>query len=535
MNGRIYRFKKRKEIIKKNSSLPLVRGVTDQELVDNLLRQGIDNDRVASLDYSTDLNVSLEVNATEVETLLSNLRASFNKDRLEQLLGDTKRGVISSIAGPFGLGKIISAHDKMGGNVTTVHNANNGVYVNDEDRYTREDYTHSKNSEGKQFANAGKNSSGAIYTRSQMDENQMVQDAYTGKIVKADTTSPDHVESLSQYHKNGGFMQTSEQKADFATDEDNLALTDRSINQSMRDFDKEEWSSKKNEAGIKNKERFGIDEQKLKKQIKKGKETSERHLPSDIDKAKYYLKNSVATGVSEGAKMGVQQAFGYLLVEFFLSSIIEIKDVYSNGLEGDSLYKDIKIRLIRIGRSVANKWENVIEGFSSGFISGFISNIITTLVNMLVTATRRLVRMIREGVFSLLKALKLMLFPPADMSFVEAAHEAMKLFAAGGIVIAGVALEEVVEKLVLSVPFLAPFASIATAVIVGSLTAIVMSLVVYLIDQMDILGVMKAKETRYILDNLDGDIDEKIKAARNISEEIDVFLCENSLLLPQRS
>lgn len=535
MSGRIDRFKKRQEFIKNNQSLPLVRGVTDQELVDKLLRQGVDGDRLTSLDHSTDLNVSLEVNAAEVEALLSDLRASFNRDRLELFLGETKSGVISSIAGPFGLGKIVSAYDKTGGNVTTVNNANNGVYAKDEDHYKREDYTHTKNSEGRQFANAGENSAGAVYTRSQMDENHIVQDAYTGKLVKADTTSPDHVESLSQYHKDGGFMQNSKDKADFATDENNLALTDRSINQSMRDFDKETWLSKKNSDGVENKDRFDIDEQKLKAQIERGRETSQKHLPSDTDKASYYLRNSAATGVNEGVKMGIQQAFGSLLIEFFSSSIIEIKDAYNNGIEGDSLYKDIKSRLVRIGRNVASKWEGVIEGFSAGFISGFISNLITTLVNMFVTTAKRVVRMIREGVFSLLKALKLMLFPPAEMSFVEAMHEATKLIAAGGIVIAGVALEEIIEKLVLTVPFLVPIAAIVTAVIVGSLTAITMSLVAYLIDQMDVLGVIKAKETKYILDSLDKDIHDKLIRCESISEEIDVYLDQNILALPKNS
>ena len=148
MSGRIDRFKKRKEIIKKNQFLPFVRGITDQEQVDKLLRQSIDSDRVTSLSYSTDINVSMEVNAEEAEALLSELRTSFHKDRLEQLIDDTKRGVISSIAGPFGLGKIISAYDKTGGNVTTINNANNGVYAKDEDYYRSEDYTHSKFSEG---------------------------------------------------------------------------------------------------------------------------------------------------------------------------------------------------------------------------------------------------------------------------------------------------------------------------------------------------------------------------------------------------
>jgi hypothetical protein len=146
---------------------------------------------------------------------------------------------------------------------------------------------------------------------------------------------------------------------------------------------------------------------------------------------------------------------------------------------------------------------------------------------MFVTTAKRFVRMIREGVFSLLKALKLILFPPADMSFTETMHEAMKLIAAGGVVIAGVALEEVIEKLILGVPFLAPFAPVVTAVIVGSLTALALSLVAYLIDKMDILGVIKAQEARFILDNLDKDIDEKLKRCESISEEVDGFLIQS--------
>ena len=342
MSGRIERFNKRKKFLKKNQSLPFSHGVADQELVDKLLTQGADTDRSTSLDYSTDTTVVLDVDAAEVEVLLSDIRNAFTKERLEEVLSETQKGVISSIVGPFGLGKLVAAYDKAGGNVTTVNNSNNGVYAKEEDTYHRKEYTHSKSSDGRQFANAGKKSVGAVYTCSQMDEKHMVEDAYTGKQVKATATSPDHIKSLSQYHKDGGFMQTSEQKADFATDEDNLALTDRSINQSMRDFDKEEWLLKTNKSGAENRERFDIDEEKINHQIQKGIETSEKHGPSNTDKAKYYAKNTAITGIGEGAKMGAQQAFGYLLVEFFSSAITEIKSAYSNALEGDSLYSDIR-------------------------------------------------------------------------------------------------------------------------------------------------------------------------------------------------
>jgi hypothetical protein len=535
MSGRIDRFKKRKEIIKSNQSLPLISGVVDQESVDALFAEGVNHQRLGELDHTTDCRFTLEVDPEEVKSLLLDLRSEFNEKRVEQLLEETKNGIVSSIVGPFGLGKLMSAYDKEGGNVTTVNNANNGVYANDDDTYKREEYTNSKNSDGNQFAGLGKSSAGSNFTKSKMDENGIVQDAYTGQSRSANTTSPDHIESLSQHHKNGGFMQVAEKKSDFATDENNLALTERSINQSMRDFEKDEWARKKTGSDIENKDKFEIDDEKLKEQVARGKATSANHLPSDMVKARYYVKNSMSTGLNEGAKLGAQQAFGVLLVEFFSASFSEIRLAFNKGLEGESLYSDIKIRLGRIGRKVTKKWKDAIKGFSGGFISGFLSNLITTLINVFVTTGKRVVRMIREGVFSLLKALKLIMFPPADMSYQEAVHEAMKLIAAGGIVVVGVLLEESIEKLVFGVPFLAPFATIVTAVIVGSLTAMAMSLVTYLIDKMDLLGVIKIEETKYILNGINGSIGEALKRCESVTEDIDGFLYQDTPLLPAGS
>ncbi len=143
---------------------------------------------------------------------------------------------------------------------------------------------------------------------------------------------------------------------------------------------------------------------------------------------------------------------------------------------------------------------------------------------MFVTTGKRFVRMIREGVFSLLKALKLMLFPPENMTFREVSHEAMKLVGAGGVVIVGVALEEIVEKMLSSIPFLVPFATTVTAVIVGSLTAIVMALMTYLIDKLDLLGVIKAEQTKYMFKTLDSDNKESLENCKNIGEEIESYL-----------
>ncbi|AUJ69934.1 lactate permease [Pseudoalteromonas sp. NC201] len=558
MSGRIDRFKKRKEILKKNQSLPFVRGVTDQDQVGKLLSKGVDSNRLKSLNYSTDVNVSLEANSAEVESLLSELKASFHKDRLEHLLDETKRGVISSIAGPFGLGKIISAYDKTGGNVDTVHNAREGVYatIEEKQRYDeRGDYNSSDYHGHKDYKNKNKEDS-------QLQDKGALSDSYTGNVIDENSNRHlDHTISANEVHNDAGRILAEVDGPSAANSESNLNSTSEHINNksgkgalTSNEFlnklertaperkarieeltGKQQLTSKESRELERLREHDAVDADRMRQIDENARNEYDANINKEYYTSKKFVKSTLSTGANEGVKMGVQQAFGHLLVEFFSSAMFEIKDAYTNGLEGDSLYKDIKARLIRIGRNVADKWKGAIEGFSDGFISGFISNLITTLVNMFVTTAKRFVRMIREGVFSLLKALKLILFPPANMSFVETMHEAMKLIAAGGVVIAGVALEEIIEKLILGAPLLAPFAPIATAVIIGSLTAIAMSLVAYLVDKMDIFGVIEAQETKFILESLDKDIDEKLNRCERISEEVDEFLSENSFLLPQSS
>ena len=500
MSNRLERFRKRKRI--RNSIT--VSETVDKKLVDEFLNSSIDKNKVnATFDFTYSF-YDMEVSSNEAEEFLLNFKQQFNDEKFNQLITDCKKEIINSIVTPFGLGKIVAAYDKAGGNVTTIHNANQNIYANEKDKYKREDYTNTKNSQGKQFAGQGKNSVGSQYTKNQMNSDGNVVDAYTGKVQKADTTSPDHIESLSQYHKNGGFMQNNTKKADFATDENNLALTDRSINQSMRDFDKKDWMEKEKN-GVKNKERFDIDEKKLNEAIEKGKETANKHLPTNLEKAQYYTTKSITTGISEGAKMGMQQALGAILVEFFTALFDEIIDIYknsfSNGFNDKRFISVLKERIKRIGIRLTDKWQDFIKSFKDGAISGFISNLVTTLTNMFITTGKRIVRIIREGIFSLFRAIKILLFPPENLSFSDALHEAKKLIASGLIISVGVILEEYVDSLIKTTVFLEPFSDILTTILIGGITGIAVSMTVYYID--------KKKNDKELFDNLVCDTNKK--------------------------
>lgn len=528
MNSRVERFKKRQQIKEKVASQPFdaIPRVVSQDKVDRMLRQGLDEARVERLQYTTAITYSLDVDPQEASVLLEGLREKFDHECFEKLVSETRRDVMLAIAGPFGLGKILAAYDKNGGNVTTVHNAQQGVYAHAHDKYDRYSYDRAKNSEGKQFAGAGKKSVGASYTQSKMDSESMVHDEYTGKLQKADTTSPDHIQSLSDFHKDGGFMLASERKADFATDTGNLALTDRSVNQSMQDAGKEIWMAKqsKKDKELSNAEYYEVDKKAVKAAVERGHQAAKKYLPSNKEKAVYYAKNATRTGVGEGAKMGLQQALGLLMVEFFSQVFHEAELAFKNGLEGNSLIDDLKARFNRIAKKIAEKWKDVASAFSSGFFSGFISNLVTVAINIVKTTSARTVRLIREGVFSLFKALKMLLLKPSEMSRAQAMHEALKIIFAGGIVIAGVALEESVSNLIVAVPFLVPFASILTVAIVGALSALAAALVAYLIDKLDLFGAIRIEQNKFIAGRLDGDIQESLKRCEAVAEAMDQYL-----------
>ncbi len=85
--------------------------------------------------------------------------------------------------------------------------------------------------------------------------------------------------------------------------------------------------------------------------------------------------------------------------------------------------------------------------------------------------------------FSLFKAVKMLIFPPEGMTSEEAMHEAKKLLATGLIVSLGVIAEQYIDTLIKGTAILEPFSDILTAVFVGAITGIAITMTVYYIDK----------------------------------------------------
>ncbi|OIR01269.1 hypothetical protein GALL_167410 [mine drainage metagenome] len=530
----IKRFKTRRAIQAKLAIRPRLALVPALTNSDAPRKREVDHERINAILKVNELDWDRNVSRSEVNSRIAELGTRFDRERTEAMWDDCRRDVLLSIAGPFGVGKIVSAFDKTGGNVDTVHNARSGIYATENERLkhaNRVEYDATSYHANKNYIAANERNS------SKLEKGSLV-DAYTGESFhpsdKNDEQSKpnlDHTVAAKNIHDDAGRNLADLDGPTLANMDVNLNATSASVNKSKKaktakDFIQYlESTSSERKARIKEFEAKGLaltDQerkqlsmlQKLEKVDPKRLNQKEAAALAAIDKKinwTYYTSSKFAnnlarTSATEGVKMGVQQAFGEVLVEFFVAVFDEINDWFKNGREDGSLLKEIKARLLKIARRCEKKLEAALAAFKQGFLSGFFSNLVTTLINAFATTGKRLVRMIREGFFSLMRGIEMLLFPPDGMSFREAAHEASKILLAGGLVIGAIPLEDWMEKQLALVPLLSSMAGIASAAIVGALTAVVTAFGVYLLDHADLFGVNRDRRCAGTIKLLDASI-----------------------------
>jgi len=517
------RFRKRKRLKK---SITVSNSIEDS-VVNEFLNSDCDNEKIESVYTKTAEFYDASVAQNEAEEFLINFKKDFNQARFNQLVSDCKKDVISSIVTPFGIGHIVAAYDKTGGNVDTVNNVRDGVYATEQEQNTyniRGDYNSDEYHKDKSFININKK-------HSQDRKDGKAIDYMAGdKLDQHQSHDLDHVKSAKEIHDDAGRVLAEMDGSTLANTETNLKPTTASSNRSKKADSMEDFLAKKNERiekidDLKNKDSLSTQEQneldkleKLEKIDDKMAMEVDKKARQEIDKeinktyytSKKFAKNTAITGATEGAKMGMQQALGLIITEFFAAVFDEILDIYKNGystnFEDDRFFIVLKERLKRIAIRIKDKWKDVAMAFKDGFLSGFISNLVTVVINAFVTTGKRVVRIIREGIYSLFKAAKILIFPPKNMTYEEALHEVKKLLATGLIVSLGVIIEQYIDTLIKGTVALEPFSDILTTVFVGAITGLAITMTIYYIDKKkndkDAVKLLM-KQTDVSFDNID--------------------------------
>ncbi len=480
----------------------------NQEEVDNFIKTKVDTNLIQKTAQTMDEHYKFEydfnVSKNEAKEFLEKFKNEFNQERFDKLIDDCKKEIINSIVTPFGLGKIVAAYDKVGGNVDTVHNVRDEIYATEKEQTayeSRGNYNSDEYHKDKNYIEINKN-------HSQSRKEGEATDYMTGQKLSPNVSHDlDHVKSAKEIHDDAGRVLAGIEGKELANTDTNLKPTTATNNRSKKAYDMQTFLKKKNERikkinELKFKSNLSPQEQnELKKLEELAKIDDKRASEADEEARKaidkkinltYYtsgkfVKNTAITSAKEGAKMGAQQAIGLVMSEFFTALFDEILDIYkngfSNGFEDDRFFSILKERLKKIARKLKAKWKEVAIAFKDGFLSGFISNLVTTAINMFVTTGKRVVRIIREGIFSLFKAVQILLFPPQNLTYEEAMHEAKKIIASGLIISLGVIAEQYIDALIKSTVVLEPFTDILTTVFVGVITGLAVTMTVYYLDK----------------------------------------------------
>lgn len=419
----------------------------------------------------------------QIERLINEINSSPNEEQQQDFATACRDVVVDSLIGPFGLNAAMFS-DQDGGNITTVRNFENGTYAPRDatryenyeqaqtDRFDRSDYERDLPRERKE-----------IFKR-----DGRIEDAYTGRDLPKDGRAHrDHVVSAHEIEKSsrGHLGQTREERVATANQESNKVWTEASVNQSKNDHDLKEWSDtpSRRDPNKTNAEYYGADQERMEQAYDTAQEAVDR------DQKRAVLAKQAGEFAYEGSKeagtLALRQIVGLLIKDLTEGLIDDIKTLMREGFESlEQLAGLIKNRIEVTVERVKAKWaEYLKEGATSG-ISGFLSSFLTLVINSFVTTAKNIVRIIREGCLSVVRALKIIVSPPPEMSASEVAYEVFKVLSGAVAVVIGLGLEETIKKGIESVPLLAPFADPMSQVLSAMLTGMMSLTVVLAFDRL---------------------------------------------------
>ncbi|WP_424765960.1 hypothetical protein [Paenibacillus sp. sgz302251] len=222
------------------------------------------------------------------------------------------------------------------------------------------------------------------------------------------------------------------------------------------------------------------------------------------------LKISKVLAVQMGGDLELNWSEKGKVVGLFLTETIsavfdEIRDAVKHGVgRTKGFWDDLKERLNRIVLQIISKWKEALKEGFAGMLSGIFSNIVTVIINTFMTTAKNIVRLIREGFFSIVKAVKMLMNPPAGMTKEQAFHEAGKIIIAALAVSIGILLEETIDKfppmkLIRSIPVIG---ELLYSTVFGFMIGLVTSLALWGWDKLDLFGVKEGARHDFVLNML---------------------------------
>lgn len=170
--------------------------------------------------------------------------------------------------------------------------------------------------------------------------------------------------------------------------------------------------------------------------------------------------------------MGTRQMLGLILAEVWFELRVQIPIIFEkikNNFDIYEFFNSIQETLQGIWQRVKARFQDFLIAFKDGVFAGVFSSVTTTVFNIFATTQKMAIKIIREMWAHIVKAIKLIIFNPERLGFVDLCKSVVSILS---VAVATVAGTMIYTQLIpfLSFPFGSELAAFASALITGVIT-----------------------------------------------------------------
>ncbi len=420
---------------------------------------------------------------------------------------ELEKTVINSLSTTFGL-DLLLFQDKQGGHVDTIFNVRQGVYASEEEKNTfdnRPQYDSTAYHTHKNYINTG-----AEDKKSQKEGS--LHDPYRNVFMgERENRNLDHVISSHEIANDPGRILADLDGVKLANQSSNLQSTSETINKSKKQKPIKSYieqlpslvSQHKStvagyEKALENMPRDTLEQQHnarlLEQKIVAGKNKikelesidvkgmqerdneARKHYESILFKTYYssnkFLRQTMNNAINAGVRLGIRQALGLVFAEIWFElreAIPRIISEMKSDFSFKTFTKEVGETLKNIWTRVSEKFDEIISTFRSNTVAGMAGNIQTTLANIFTTTSKKYAKIIRELWIHIISGIKLVIFNPEKLEFVDLCKALVGILSAGVSAVVGSMLHAYLLPLC-SFPFGGEVAAFVSALVTGIAT-----------------------------------------------------------------
>jgi len=422
---------------------------------------------------------------------------------------ELEKTVITSLTTSFGLDFLLF-RDKIGGEVNTINNVRNNVWATQAEKdifeqrskYDSTPYHQHENYIATGEKNKSSHKAGTL------------NDPYRNKSMAAHEEKKrdlDHVISAKEIHDDPGRMLAGLNGVELANQGSNLQSTHRTINRSKgatpinewldtlpskisdldnqiakshvrlakmpRDTPQQRDAARKLEDEIRSKEERiknfkEVDVEGMRKRDAAARVPYDQQINRSYYTSSKFLHQTANAAGAAGIAMGTRQMLGMVMAEIWFEmreQLPALLEKLKNKFSLESFIDSISSSLKGIWKRVQLRFNDFLISFKDGVFAGVLGSLTTTIFNIFATTQVMAIKIIREIWAQLVKAIKLLVFNPDNLSFVEQCQAVTSLLSVGVASVVGTMAYTQLLPLC-GFPFGSELASFAGALVTGLVT-----------------------------------------------------------------